>query len=201
MKFVLKKSFFSFLYFLFFCNVVVAKSPDSPNLDLESLTNSATEQVENYSSNLEREQYEYEIWLIRYNKKIYEYQHTSSKVLLGISVIVLTCGLYFSYMQFKDRTKIRNIDVVNNNQNSENDEKLLEKGDDSKTSLKIGAAGIEISSSIIGLLILCVSLAFFYLYISNIYPIENSDGKNNGKLPPTLNLNDSPKLNSSDSQK
>jgi hypothetical protein len=145
MNFILKKILLSFLYFGFFCSFVSAQTTKDANeassIDLDSLTKSATQKVEKYEKNLQKEKYEYEIWVIKYNKKIYEYQHTSSKILLGISVIVLTCGLYFSYMQFKDRTKIHNIDAVNNNQNSENDEKLLEKGDDSKTSLKIGAAG------------------------------------------------------------
>lgn len=38
--------------------------------------------------------------------------------------------------------------------------------------MKVGAAGIEVSSSIVGLLILVISLAFFYLYLENVYPVE-----------------------------
>lgn len=191
MKFFLSTLLTSLLYFLVSHKVSLAQSPDSPNLDIEQITNTATQKVENYSKSLQREKYEYEIWVIKYNKKLYEYQHFSSKILLGISIIVLTCGLYFSYIQFKNKTTIHNI-TIKNKQDPENKEEFLEQDDDSKTSLKIGATGIEISSSIIGLLILCVSLAFFYLYIANIYPIESSENGGKGKLPESILMDSTP---------
>jgi hypothetical protein len=37
--------------------------------------------------------------------------------------------------------------------------------------IKLSAAGLEMSSPVIGLLILAISLGFFYLYLSQVYPI------------------------------
>jgi hypothetical protein len=42
--------------------------------------------------------------------------------------------------------------------------------------LKISASGVEVSSPVIGLLILAVSLGFFYLYLSQVYPIHELTG-------------------------
>lgn len=36
---------------------------------------------------------------------------------------------------------------------------------------KVGAQGLEVTSSLIGFLVLSVSLAFFYLYVVNVYPL------------------------------
>ena len=147
------------------------------DVDVQTITRNATDKVEEEVKNLEAEKYNHDIWKLQYERKIFEYQHISSIVLLCVSLMVLICGLYFSYMQFKDRTG--HIDTNKAIQNSLKD---LDNDEESKTSLKIGMAGIEISSSIIGLLILCVSLAFFYLYIANIYPVVDSAG-NNRKIP------------------
>ena len=43
--------------------------------------------------------------------------------------------------------------------------------DGPSNTFKASAAGVEISSSVIGLLVLVVSLAFFYLYVKEVYPI------------------------------
>ena len=44
--------------------------------------------------------------------------------------------------------------------------------------VKVGAQGLEVTSSLIGFLVLSVSLAFFYLYVVNVYPLyELSTGQ------------------------
>jgi hypothetical protein len=61
--------------------------------------NEAINEVNKKTKNLEEEQYKHAIWTLKYQERIYEYQHISSIVLLFVSLIVLICGLYFSYMQ------------------------------------------------------------------------------------------------------
>jgi len=101
-------------------------------------------------------------------------------------------------MQFQNRLKNINPKMLSSN----NPNGQEENNDENKTSLKISMAGIEISSSIIGLLILCVSLAFFYLYIANIYPIIDPSGKTSGKIPqPLTDESSAPKNEDSKSPK
>ncbi|MET0336926.1 MAG: hypothetical protein ABW063_04110, partial [Caulobacter sp.] len=40
------------------------------------------------------------------------------------------------------------------------------------STIKLSLAGLEVSSSIIGLLVLVVSLGFFYLYLDRVYEIR-----------------------------
>ena len=175
------------IYLLIFTGKANSNRNKGQNTDeITKITEYANRKTKETINSLEEERIEYEIWIINYKKKIYEYQYFSGQILLFISITVLVCGLYFSYVQFSDRINSNRL----NNHGSEN----LENNDNdkSKTSLKIGAAGIEISSSIIGLLILCVSLAFFYLYIANIYPIEGSENGGKGKLPSSILMESKP---------
>lgn len=41
--------------------------------------------------------------------------------------------------------------------------------------VKISAGGLELSSQVIGLLVLAISLAFFYLYVMKVYPIQTEE--------------------------
>jgi hypothetical protein len=41
--------------------------------------------------------------------------------------------------------------------------------------LKFNADGLEIKSQVIGLLVLALSLAFFYLYILYVYPMQTEE--------------------------
>jgi hypothetical protein len=38
--------------------------------------------------------------------------------------------------------------------------------------LKFGLDGIEVTSQVIGFLVLTLSVAFFYLYVSSVYPMR-----------------------------
>ena len=66
---------------------------------------------------------------------------------------MIGCGLYFSYMQFR-----------------------MAKRAETQTSIKLGKEGLEISSPVIGLLILFISMGFFYMYLANVYPITEVVG-------------------------
>ncbi|MVO16215.1 hypothetical protein [Parasedimentitalea huanghaiensis] len=46
------------------------------------------------------------------------------------------------------------------------------KGSSGNTTLKFGSDGVEVSSEIIGIIILTLSLGFAYIYIDRLYPIS-----------------------------
>jgi hypothetical protein len=92
------------------------------------------------------------------------YKQSVTDVLIFVLVMTLSGGgVYMSYLQFKKTI----VDVVG------------PPGPDGKpavplepSSFKFGLAGVEMSSSIIGLLVLGLSLAFFYLYLDRVYEIR-----------------------------
>jgi hypothetical protein len=198
--------FLLFLLFLFIQPHLIKNKNESQVTKLQkpidetiaTFINESNQTVTKAKYDLGKKQYEYESWRIDYTKTLYRYQMYSSVVLLILSIAVLGCGLFFSYMQFQDRLKNIHPNILE--PSNVNDQK--ENNDEIKTSLRISMAGIEISSSIIGLLILCVSLAFFYLYIANIYPILDPSGKTSGKIPqPLTDESSAPKNEDSKSPK
>jgi len=87
----------------------------------------------------------------------YDTQQWMTIVILVIVTILVFGGLYMSYLQFK-------ADINN---------KPLPENGNSKTQIKMGKEGFEISSSIIGILILFMSFMFFYLYVKDVYTIKS----------------------------
>ncbi len=92
------------------------------------------------------------------------YKQSVTDVLIFLLVMTMTAGgVYMSYLQFKKTI----ADLAG------------PLGADGKpavpidaSSFKFGLTGVEMSSSIIGLLVLGLSLAFFYLYLDRVYEIR-----------------------------
>lgn len=99
------------------------------------------------SSDLALATKKYNIWRLEHNKALLQWQFAQSNALFFIVFCVVVIGLWFSYIQFK-------------------------KGDKLEGNLKLGAAGIEITSSVLGVLILGFSVGFLYLYLIHAYPIQ-----------------------------
>ena len=84
-----------------------------------------------------------------YRNNLFDFQLDSGKTLFYVVIIMVFIGLYFSYLQF--RTALgKNIP---------------------ETTVDLSFKNIRITSSVIGLIILVVSLAFLYLYLYYVYPI------------------------------
>ncbi|MCB1808489.1 MAG: hypothetical protein KDK04_09885 [Candidatus Competibacteraceae bacterium] len=91
-------------------------------------------------------------FITSHRQTTFEWQYYQGIVVFVLVITLVLCGLYLSYRQF---------------------EHDLKTGAEAKTTTaKISKAGFEISSSVIGLIILVVSLGFFYLYIERVYVIE-----------------------------
>ena len=83
------------------------------------------------------------------NLDILESQLLYYPIILGIVSLVVATGLWFSYLQVRKTS-----------------------GDSSQySSLEITKEGIRVRSPVIGLLILTLSLGFFYLYLTEVYRI------------------------------
>ena len=94
--------------------------------------------------------YAYNVFALKHNREVLEFQLFSSKILFVIVLTVIGMGLLFSAFQFWKK----------------------DSPDEKGTSLEIGMSGVKISSDILGLLILVISLAFFYIYLNNVYPVN-----------------------------
>lgn len=120
------------------------------NIDFERISEEARNEDEE-NSELEREHLK---WALSHRERVFGWNHISSVIIFFFVMSIITMGMYFSYMQFRESIhKVKRTDLPT-------------------STMKIGHSGVEVSSSVIGLLILTVSLAFFYLYLENVYPVQ-----------------------------
>lgn len=83
-----------------------------------------------------------------HTQRVFKWQLISSKLIFVTVIVLVLAGILFSGLQFK-------------------------KGiDDSRTELEFSKNGIKVSSSILGVIVLVISLLFFYLYLVYVYPIQ-----------------------------
>lgn len=89
----------------------------------------------------------YLIWGLGHRKATLQLQLIKDNILFVVVLAILGFGIYLSYIQFQ-------------------------KGDKPEGNLKLGPAGVEITSSILGIFILAFSMGFFYLYLAYVFPIQ-----------------------------
>ncbi|PWG64525.1 hypothetical protein [Sediminicurvatus halobius] len=85
--------------------------------------------------------------------RVFRWQLLSSKIIFGVVVLLVGSGIYFAAVQFHHG--------------------LREGGGEAgSTEFEASATGVRVSSPVLGVIILTISLAFFYLYLVHVYPIE-----------------------------
>lgn len=137
----------------------VSCAPDNAPC-LKEQTNTATEYfrlekqklISKYETQVARAKFNHEVY--EHNILVYRFQYWSSIFLLFVVSLLVIGGFYLSWLQFTYETR-------NGRQGDKNE-------------LEITKSGIKISSSVIGLIILFLSLGFFYLYMDNVYPVRGN---------------------------
>ena len=89
--------------------------------------------------------YEFEL---DHRESVLTWQHLSTQIILFIVLVLVGMGLYFAWVQFHSGS-----------------------GGQSTNELSISMEGVKISSPVLGVIILTLSLGFFYLYLVYVYPI------------------------------
>ncbi len=87
---------------------------------------------------------------LAHRKKVFQWQYVSSIIIFYVVIGIVAIGLYFSWMQFH----------------------ASRGGEVGITSIEASKEGLKLSSPVLGVIILVLSLAFFYLYLVHVYPIS-----------------------------
>ena len=112
---------------------------------------------EKYLKALE-EYYAYRISGLQHRSKVFKWQLFSSKIIFVTVLLLVALGIYFAAVQFHVGLRGKGkADGENQGQ---------------QTELVASFKGIKVSSPVLGVIILVISLAFFYLYLVYVYPIE-----------------------------
>lgn len=127
-----------------------------------------------------------------FRSRVFEWQLLSTRVIFVIVVLLVLSGIYFAAMQFHvalatarrqlprkeaprkeaPRKDSRPGEIVGSSDSA--DSPAAEAGMSLATQLEISAKGVIVNSSVLGVVILTLSLAFFYLYLVYVYPINDT---------------------------
>lgn len=115
----------------------------------------------------------YNEFVLKHSMEAYKWQLLSAKLIFFVSILIVICGLYLSYLQFKSSQK--RFEKVGNRarkkeDGSSSDEEKKEVN--TITSLHLGKEGIKVDSAVIGLVILVVSIVYFFLYLRFAFQIR-----------------------------
>jgi hypothetical protein len=100
-------------------------------------------------------QYDYEIRLMEYNLRIFEWQRTASTVLLLLVGLLVVAGVGFAGFQLWHATFSK---------------AARESG--SSTDLELSMQKVKVTSSVVGVVVLVLSLAFVYLFLHEVYTMK-----------------------------
>jgi len=112
--------------------------------------------------------YQYRANGYEYRSRVFEWQLLSSRVIFIVVLALVSAGIYFAAVQFRVamRAAMRPATAVESTTRPTQAATLA-------TTLEVSAKGIVVNSSVMGLIILALSLAFFYLYLVYVYPIND----------------------------
>lgn len=116
----------------------------------------------------------YHKYMFTQRMAIYNWQLNSGKILFFVVVLIVLIGLFLSYLQFKASTahqehqrKIKaTVTTTAPAAESDTDAPMP------TNKLEISKDGIKIDSAVIGLVILVISIAFFFMYLRYVFPVQ-----------------------------
>ena len=112
--------------------------------------------------------YKYQAHSLDYAQTVFDWQYKSSIVIFMMVILLVLTGLVFAGIQFTIAMKAHPTSAGKKKEATATDQAPA-----MATTLEASAHGVKITSSVIGLLILVVSIGFFYLYLVYVYPIQN----------------------------
>lgn len=90
---------------------------------------------------------------------VFEWQSFSTKLIFAVVLILVFLGIYFAAIQFHVGLRRGG--------------KSGAASEPEATELVLSLKELKVRSPVLGVIVLAISLAFFYLYLVHVYPIEN----------------------------
>lgn len=113
----------------------------------------------------------YRRFSFQHARRVYWSQFVTSWIVFAVSVAVLCFGLYASWRYFKKEDGPRETRIERKEGAAEQVREAMVPP--AVHELEVTTSGVKLSSRAVGLIVLGLSLAFFYLYLKFVYPITN----------------------------
>lgn len=152
------------------------------NKTTQDTTLAVIEAISKYDTLLKRELNGYYVFGMTHRKKVFEWNLQSSKITFWVVVFLVITGILFAGIQFY--IALKEIAFTKKNTPANDTAETRLKANEAappgtafeslKTQLEAGKDGVKLSSPVLGVIILVISLLFFYLYLAYVYPIQES---------------------------
>jgi cytochrome c-type biogenesis protein CcmH/NrfG len=113
-----------------------------------------------------------------HQQRSFTWQYYSGIVIFFLVVVIVGMGLVLSYQQFKLNERLVTpvkttviTDAANNTTEQTTSTALAPAAVFTTSTMEIGKDGLKINTAVIGLIILSLSIAFFFLYLKYVYPV------------------------------
>jgi hypothetical protein len=155
------------------------KDPLLPDPPLPGLVSKEVQQK--YIESLEG-YYDYHTVGFQHRQLVFRWQLASSRVIFVIVLVLVASGIYFAALQFHAglrRGALQQVGapksmVVGAGAVGSQPVTTTDDVGEGVTTFSASLKGIKVSSPILGVVILTISLAFFYLYLVYVYPIKDT---------------------------
>lgn|GEM_PF-7015705 len=128
--------------------------------------------IENSLTKIAQEEYYRESFIHR--KNTFQWQYETGKIIFAVVILIVICGTVFSGMQFYQSLKEVHLKEKFYQRSLANNTapEAVPEISDNKTDIELSSSGVKVSSSLVGILVLIISIVFFYLYLIYVYPIN-----------------------------
>ena len=107
-----------------------------------------------------------ETFVTQHQQRVFAWQLFSSKVIFWTVILIVICGLAFSALQFYASFKTPAAEPNNARM------PIDETPGNRQTEIEISPQSLKVRTSVMGVIILTLSLSFFYLYLKFVYPVQ-----------------------------
>lgn len=130
-----------------------AEAAAQAQVNVETTPDAGNRRVSQAQADYNEAYWRYERDAIEHTRKVYAWQHTSSIIIFYVVIFLVLIGVLFSWLQFRAAAY---------------------KGESEE--LDASMKGVKITSSTLGVVILVLSMCFFYLYLRYVYPVNVNEG-------------------------
>jgi hypothetical protein len=110
----------------------------------------------------------YLAWQRQFARDSWRWHLFSTRLLMFVVLVIVGFGLAITYLQFT-----RELPRARGRADSPGVSEVA-SSEAPQGTVKIGPGGLEVTSQVIGLLVLALSLGFFYLYVTSVYPMQEA---------------------------
>lgn len=114
----------------------------------------------------EQADYAYHVFSRMHTQRTFTFQYWTGEVIFWVVLMIVFAGLVFSAIQFY-------VGIRHPLESRAADGTVSKTDDASVSEFEASLQGIKLKSSVLGLLILAMSMVFFYLYLKYVYPITS----------------------------